>query len=253
MYYSDLNIVNGMSEKKSTVSKNNPVKYLGRSFFTGSLLFLATILSYTVGGILNPTNPGAAKISCAALFCFAIISIVFFNGELFTGNNFVMFTGLLSKKCSISATIRVWIYSLLGNALGILFFAFIFVKSGASMSILEPYIKPIIETKMNLSITQIVLRGILCNFSVCLAVFSGVKVKSDFGKMLLMFFCVFTFVVAGFEHSIANIAMFSIGYFLFDSFNTVMALYNLLWAIVGNIIGGGIILGCILKYTSIED
>ena len=252
MYYSDLNIVSSMSEKKAYLSKNKPLVYIGRAFFTGSLLFLATILSYTTGAILSPNYPEAARISCAALFCFAIIAIVFFNGELFTGNNFVMFVGLLEKKVSFLVTLRVWIFSLLGNALGIIFFAYIFVKSGASMSILKPYIEPIIETKMNLSIMQIVFRGILCNFSVCLAVFSGIKLKSEFGKMLLMFFCVFTFVVAGFEHSIANIAIFSIGYFLSDSFNTAMALYNILWAVVGNIIGGGVILGAILKYTSIE-
>ncbi|MGN0143904.1 MAG: formate/nitrite transporter family protein [Clostridium sp.] len=253
MYYSDLNIVSGMSEKKSVLSKDNPIKYVGRAFFTGSLLFLATILSYTIGAILSSNYPEAARISCAALFCFAIIAIVFFNGELFTGNNFVMSVGAMEKKASLSSTLRVWILSLLGNALGIIFFAFLFVKSDASMAILKPYIEPIIDTKINLSITQIVLRGILCNFSVCLAVFSGIKLKSEFGKMLLMFFCVFTFVIAGFEHSIANIAIFSIGYFLLDTFNTPMVLYNIFWAVIGNIIGGGLILGGILKYTSIED
>ena len=59
---------------------------------------LATILSYTIGGILSPNYPEAARISSAALFCFAIIAIVFFSAELFTGNNFVMYIGILKKK-----------------------------------------------------------------------------------------------------------------------------------------------------------
>ena len=252
MFFSDLNTVNSMSEKKSILSKENPFIYLGRSAFTGILLFLATILSYTNGAILSPNYPELAKIACSALFCFAIIAIVFFNGELFTGNNFVMFTGAVSGKASISATLRVWIYSLLGNALGIIFFAYIFVKSGASLALLKPYLEPIVQAKIELSPIQIVLRGILCNFSVCLAVFSGIKLKSEFGKMLLMFFCVFTFVIAGFEHSVANIAIFSIAGFSLDSFNLGMALYNILWAVVGNIIGGGVLLGGFLKFTSID-
>lgn len=252
MYYSDLNTVSSMSEKKSILSKDKPLIYLGRSAFTGILLFLATILAYTNGAILAPNYPEFAKIACSALFCFAIIAIVFFNGELFTGNNFVMFVGVLDKKASISSTLRVWIYSLLGNAIGIIFFAYIFVESGASLSLLKPYLEPIVQAKMELSPVQIVFRGILCNFSVCLAVFSGIKLKTEFGKMLLMFFCVFTFVVAGFEHSIANIAIFSIAGFSLDSFNLSMALYNILWAVVGNIIGGGVFLGGILKFTSIE-
>ncbi|WP_294377706.1 formate/nitrite transporter family protein [uncultured Clostridium sp.] len=252
MYYSDLNTVTTMAENKSVLSKDKPLVYLGRSAFTGILLFLATVLSYTNGAILAPNYPEFAKISCSALFCFAIIAIVFFNGELFTGNNFVMFTGLLDKKASIYSTLRVWIYSLLGNALGIIFFAYIFVKSGASLSILKPYLEPIVQAKMELSPIQVILRGILCNFSVCLAVFSGIKLKSEFGKALLMFFCVFTFVVAGFEHSIANIAIFSIAGFSLDSFNLALALNNILWAVTGNIIGGGIFLGGILKFTSID-
>ncbi len=37
--------------------------------------------------------------------------------------------------------------------------------------------------------------------------------KSESGKLIMMFFSVFAFIIAGFEHSIANVGVFSIAYF----------------------------------------
>lgn len=253
MYYSDVEkLVNSAKVKKELADKN-VVKYFARAIMAGIFIMLATILSYTVGAILSSNYPEAAKISGAALFCFAIIAVVFFGGELFTGNNLVMFVGYLKKQVSLKDTMKIWIYSFIGNLIGIVIFGYIFVESGSNFEIMKNYIEPIAYGKLNLSIIQMVFRGILCNLSVCLAVYTGIRLKSESGKMILMFFCVFTFVVGSFEHSIANLAVFSIAFFALGGLPILPVLNNLLWVVIGNILGGGVILGTLLIISSIND
>ena len=128
-----------------------------------------------------------------------------------------------------------------------------FAESGCNFESIKSYIEPIVYGKINLSVSQMIFRGILCNFSVCLAVYSGIRLKSETGKIILMFLCVFTFVLAGFEHSIANLAAFAIAFFSFGGLPMVPVLNNILWVVVGNILGGGLILGGLLVISSIKD
>jgi len=253
MYYSDIEKLTNSSKTKKEMADKSIVKYFARAIMAGIFLMLATILSYTIGAVLSSNYPETAKISGAALFCFAIIAVVFFGGELFTGNNMVMFIGYLKKEVSLKDTMKIWIYSFIGNLIGIVIFAYMFAESGCNFESIKSYIEPIVYGKINLSVSQMIFRGILCNFSVCLAVYNGIRLKSETGKIILMFLCVFTFVLAGFEHSIANLAAFAIAFFSFGGLPMVPVLNNIFWVVIGNILGGGLILGGLLVISSIKD
>ncbi|MDU4660435.1 MAG: formate/nitrite transporter family protein, partial [Clostridium butyricum] len=211
------------------------------------------ILSYTTGAILYPKYPEVSKVIIAATFCFAIALIVFLSGELFTGNNFVMAVGLFKGKVSVSSTLKVWIYTFLGNAVGLIIFAYLFIKSGASFTPIQHYIESVAYAKLELPAYQMFLRGLLCNFIVCLAYLSGIKMKSESGKLIMMFFSVFAFIIAGFEHSIANVGVFSIAYFALGGLPMALVFKNLFFVVLGNIIGGGLLLGGSLVYISTDE
>lgn len=253
MYISDIDLISKMAEKKSRYATEKPGKYLGRAVVTGFYIMVAIILSYTTGAILYPKYPEVSKVLVAATFCFAIAMIVFFSGELFTGNNFVMAVGIYRKRINLSMAAKVWLYSFLGNAVGLIIFAYLFIKSGASLSAIQHYIESVAYAKLELSVTQMILRGILCNFIVCLAYLSGIKMKSESGKFIMMFFAVFAFIIAGFEHSIANVGVFSVAYFALGGLPMALVFKNLLWVVIGNMIGGGILLALPLVYISVEE
>lgn len=253
MYNSDIDVVTKMAEKKIRNANDNAGKYLGRAVVTGFLMVIAIILSYTTGAMLYPKYPEVAKVTIAATFCFAIASIVFFSGELFTGNNFVMTVGFLKGKTNMKSVLKVWLYSFIGNAVGILIFAFLFAKSGASFEVFQPYIAKVAHAKLEMPAYQMFLRGVLCNFIVCLAYLSGIKMKSESGKIIMMFFAVFAFIIAGFEHSIANVGVFSLAGFMSGGLSAVLVLKNLFFVILGNIVGGGLFLGGSLVYISVEE
>lgn len=252
MYTNDIDVLSKLAQKKSRNSKENPGKYMVRAMITGFYVIVAIILSYTAGAILFENYYEFSKIMVSATFSFALALIVFLSGELFTGNNLVMSVGLYQKKVTMKDVGRVWLYSYIGNFIGSVIVAFIFVKSGASLGVIKPYIAYVIENKIYLSVLELILRGMLCNSIVCLGYLTGIKMETEIGKLVMMFFCVFAFIVAGFEHSVANMGVFSIGYFALGGLPMWLVLRNLFWVTIGNIIGGGVFLAIPSVYISID-
>ena len=56
----------------------------------------------------------------------------------------------------------------------------------------------------------LLLRGVLCNFLVCIGVFAGFRLQSETAKALVITLAITTFVLTGLEHSIANMAYFAL-------------------------------------------
>ena len=67
--------------------------------------------------------------------------------------------------------------------------------------------------------------------------------KNEVAKIVMIFCCVFPFITSGFEHSIANMTLFSLALMIphgeLVSFSGAIA--NLVPVTIGNIIGGAII------------
>jgi nitrite transporter NirC len=88
-------------------------------------------------------------------------------------------------------------------------------------------------------------RAVICNWLLCLAIWMTSKTRSDTAKCILIFWCLFAFVSAGFEHSIANMTIFTISLLGEHPETVTMSglFYNLGWVSVGNVIGGAGFIG----------
>ena len=186
------------------------------------------------------------------MFSIAIVLIVFIGGELFTGNNMTMAMGAYAGTCTWKQVLKVWLVSYIGNFVGAFFLSFLFVKSGASHQILVDYYNSFLAAKLSATPMQLFLRGVLCNFCVCLAVLTGTRMKSESGKLIVMFCVIMAFVVSGFEHCVANMGTFSIAYLLFGSINPVLLAKSMICVTLGNIVGGALLLAAPLKLMSAE-
>ena len=93
---------------------------------------------------------------------------------------------------------------------------------------------------MTASPVALLLKGILCNTLVCMAVWCSIKLKSDSGKLIMVFWCIFTFMICGFEHSVANMTTMAVGLMNAGdaAVNVGGYIYNLFFVTVGNMIGG---------------
>lgn len=253
MYKKDIDIISNLGKSKYKNANETPGKYIGRAIITGFYIMLAVILSYSTGALLYHNYKEFAKLLVAATFSVALALVVFLKGELFTSNNLVMCVGMYEKKVNIKMVLKVWLYSYIGNFIGTVIISYLFVKSGASLELMKEYLGPIVKAKLELPVYQLILRGVLCNFMVCLGYLSTVKMQTESGKFAMLFFCVFAFIIAGFEHSIANMGIFSIAHFAIGEFSVGLIMRNLLWVTFGNIIGGGLLLGLPAVIISIEE
>lgn len=68
-----------------------------------------------------------------------------------------------------------------------------------------------LQQKLVLGVGEILVRAILCNILVCLAVWCGTKMKTESGKLIMIFWCILIFMTCGFEHSIADMSIIGIG------------------------------------------
>jgi nitrite transporter len=104
------------------------------------------------------------------------------------------------------------------------------------------FVLRITETKMNLPADQLFWRAVLANWLVCLGVWMAARVKSESARILLIWWCMFTFITSGFEHSIANMCGLMLGLLLphGDTITWMGYGYNVGLATVGNIVGGAV-------------
>lgn len=253
MNQSDIDKVSASAVSKYECLKKSPFTYLMRAIMAGFFIIVAVILSNVSAAVLYPTYPQFAKLVGAILFPTAIILIVFIGGELFTGNNMTMAVGVYDGKVSVKGMILVWVMSYIGNFIGAFILGFMYVKSGSSISVLTEYLNAIVMPKLTITPLEMVLRGMLCNFMVCLAVFTNSKMQTESGKLVLMFMVIMAFVVAGFEHSIANMGLFSIAIFLVDGMTFPLIMKSMLFVTIGNILGGAVLLGLPLKLMVLKS
>lgn len=250
MLTNDVAGVAQIAADKAEICNHHLGKFFTRSIMAGFYIVVATILSHVTAAVLYPSYPQFGKIAGAFLFSIAIILVVFVGGELFTGNNMTMAMGAYSRTCSVRDVLKVWLFSYIGNFTGALLLGVLFVGSGASNDILTDYYNGIIMAKLTAAPVQLLLRGILCNFLVCLAIWVSMRMKTESGKLIVIFCVIMTFVIAGFEHCIANMGTFSIAYMLLGGLNMTLVVKSMFFVTIGNIIGGAVLLGLPLKLMS---
>lgn len=252
MLTKDVETMANAAAGKAELCNNNLGKFFIRAIMAGFFIVVATILSNVSAAVLYPTYPQFGKLLGAFLFSIAIILIVFIGGELFTGNNMTMAMGAYNGSCSWKDVLKVWVISYIGNFVGAFILSAIFVGSGASRQILIDYYNSIIAAKLVATPMQLFLRGILCNFMVCLAVLTGTRMKTESGKLIVMFCVIMAFVVSGFEHCIANMGTFSIAYLLLGGLDMALVAKSMFFVTLGNIVGGAVLLAAPLKLMSAD-
>jgi len=205
-------------------------------------------------------NPGLAKFVAGAIFPVGLILIVICGGELFTGNT-LLILAFIEKKITARQMLKNWTIVYIGNFIGTFIVAFLVFTSGllsTNDGLLGGYAIKVASAKGGLTFIQAFSSGILCNLLVCLAVWGSYTASDVFGKILIIWFPVMTFIVSGFEHSVANMYYFTIAILakLNSSFVAVShvgdkitnielipILWNLIPVTLGNIVGGAFFVG----------
>merc|ERR1719359_2307064 len=115
-----------------------------------------------------------------------------------------------------------------------------------------------VQSKVSATFGQTFVKGIMCNWMVCMAVFLSSQAQDMTGKMVGIWFPISAFVCMGMEHSVANMFMLPLGLISgihkhnqggdFDVTAGDMFAYNMLPASLGNLFAGAICVAASYSY-----
>ena len=175
------------------------------------------------------------------------------GAELFTANCLLVIP-LFCRKITIVDMLINWLITFLGNFIGGLVMAAFIVYGHITHLFdyaLASYLVSIGEEKTDLSFGDAFVKGMLCNFCLCLSVWLSFGAKDLFSKIAALWTPFALFSACGYEHLVAN--MFYIPGALFaaseydlvkDKLSWGRYFYkNLIPVLLGNIAGGAILMG----------
>src|SRR6266851_5111360 len=188
------------------------VSHLVRSMMAGMYVGAAIVLIFTVGSFL-PVQ--VQRLLMGVCFGGALTIVIFAGSELFTGSNLVLTLGVLTKKASMRDLLSNWVWTWIGNLMGSVLVAWMVIQAGLfDADPIKGFVLTLVDKKMNLPPDQLILRAILANWLVCLGVWMAVRIKSETARVLMIWWCMFTFITSGYEHSIANMCGLMLGVLL---------------------------------------
>lgn len=242
MFKEEFTAVTNAARTKAGFLKSNPLGYFLASMLAGAFIGFGILLIFSIGGMLE--GAPYTKIVMGVSFGIALSLVVIAGAELFTGNNMVMAAGALAKTVSWGQVVKIWVVCYIGNWIGSIILALIFYYAGFAEGAVGQFIADSAATKMSIDFIPLLLRGVLCNTLVCLAVWCGFRCKSDSGKLIMIFWCLFAFITSGFEHSVANMTLLTIS--MLSPMDAAVSwggyFYNLFTVTFGNMIAGVFVL-----------
>jgi formate transporter len=267
-----------------------PAQMAGRAekagIVKGNLDFLSTFTLSMLAGVFialgaalftlvihdSTLSVGFTKLLGGLVFCLGLILVIVAGAELFTGNNLLVMA-YVSRKITLGRLLRNWLIVFVGNFVGSVAIVFWIWQSGQwsmSDSALGVKVLMIANSKVNLSFTEALARGVMCNTLVCLAVWLCQSGRSVTDKVLAIIFPITAFVALGFEHCVANMYFIPAGLLVKEQCPEILAAAqqslgqmpdlanltvsgflwkNLLPVTIGNIFGGSVFVGLIYWFV----
>ena len=194
------------------------------------------------------------------VFSLGLLMVVVAGAELFTGNNLLVMAWA-DGRIRIGQVLRNWTVVCLSNFAGAAGLAVLVFWSGhtdLNGGAVGQKVVQLALAKQDLPFWTALMRGVLCNVLVCMAVWMAMAGRSVVDKAVAVVFPVMAFVAAGFEHSIANMYLMPLAMLIqqvgpptpvaaatVTSMGMLGMLGNLLPVILGNLLGGAGLVGLV--------
>jgi nitrite transporter NirC len=241
MYTETVRTLSDQAAVKLANQRRSLIGHLVRSMLAGMYVGAAIVLIFTIGSYLPPES---RRLLMGVCFGGALTIVLFAGSELFTGSNLILTLGVWTRKASWTDLVLNWVWTWVGNLLGSILLAIIVVRSGVvQLDNVAPFVLKITDTKMNLPPEQLFWRAVLANWLVCLGVWMAARIKEETARILMIWWCMFTFITCGYEHSIANMCGLMLGYLLPHDETRINLQgygYNLGLSTLGNVVGGAV-------------
>ncbi len=228
-----------------------------RGCLSGALLGISVTLAYLA------TTQTSLPLAGALVFPVGFIIIVLLGLELVTGSFSLIPLAFFEKRITAYSMLKNLFWVFTGNLIGSVLFAVLFWSASSEMGTItqpgtiEQMIIKVAEKKTlgyashgSAGLLSAFVKGILCNWMVCMGVVMAMTSKSTPGKIIAAAIPIFIFFALGYEHAVVNMFVIPAG-MMFGakvSFSDWW-LSNQLIVTLGNIIGGLLFTGVAIYYT----
>jgi formate/nitrite transporter len=241
------------------------VRLLALAVLAGAFIAFGAMCATIVASATGEMPHAMVRFASGAVFSLGLILVVAGGAELFTGNN-LMVMAWAGGKIRSAELARAWTLVYLGNFVGatatavLVFLSGLHEQNGGAVGAAA---LATLDEKATVGFLPAFVKGVLANVLVCLAVWLSYGARSTTDKVLAVVPPITAFVAAGFEHSIANMYLIPYGLLIKDgadasfwsmigqsphSFSAIgwpALLDNLIPVTIGNIIGGGVLVGAV--------
>jgi formate/nitrite transporter len=227
-----------------------------RGILSGAILGVATSLAFN--GAFTTGQPLVGAI----IFPVGLIMIVLLGLELVTGSFALVPLPFLQGEASAGAVVTNWSWVFLGNLIGSVAYGVLIAIALTDMGAIAPTgvaarLVAAAEAKTTgyaafgfAGLVTVFVKGILCNWMVCLAVVLAMSTTSTIGKIATAWMPVFIFFAQGFEHSVVNMFIIPTGMMLGAKVTVAdWWLWNQIPVTLGNLVGGFCFTGFALYWT----
>ncbi|MGA7807719.1 formate/nitrite transporter family protein [Bradyrhizobium sp.] len=252
-------IVNMMIDAGVRKLELSPRDLLIRGAISGALLGAATSFAFVA------TLSTGQQLAGAMVFPVGFAMIMLLGLELVTGNFALLPLAALEGKAPWGAVVANWYWVFLGNMIGTMGFGALLAITLTNMGATAPTplaariiasaeLKTLSNEALgNAGVIIVFVKGILCNWLVCLGVVMAMMASSTAGKIVAAWLPIATFVALGFEHSVVNMFVIPTGVLLGAKVTLAQWwLWNQIPVTLGNMVGGFIGLALYATYKPVK-
>ena len=227
-----------------------------RGILSGAILGVATSLAFN--GAFTTGQPLVGAI----IFPVGLIMIVLLGLELVTGSFALVPLPFLQGEATAGAVVTNCSWVFIGNLIGSVAYGALIAIALTDMGAIAPSgvasrIIAAAEAKTTgyaafgfAGLVTVFVKGILCNWMVCLAVVLAMSTTSTIGKIATAWMPVFVFFAQGFEHSVVNMFIIPTGMMLGAKVTVAdWWVWNQIPVTLGNLVGGFCFTGFALYWT----
>ena len=234
----------------------SPADLIIRGGLAGGILAAATSLAITAAVQTGQPLVGAL------VFPVGLILIVLLGLDLVTGSFGLLPLPWMESDGDAKTMLANWGWVFLGNLIGSVVYGALLAIALTNFGATAPAgvaekIIAIAQAKTTgyealgyAGLITVFVKGVLCNWMVCLAIVAAMTTSSTIGKIACAYMPVFIFFAQGFEHSVVNMFIIPTG-MMMGAKVTIGEwwLWNQIPVTLGNLLGGGIFTGLALYLT----
>ena len=248
------------ADTKASMTQAITRVYLMRAAMAGFLIGIFYLANYAGIAAFSGVSENAYDVGRfvgAIVFGFALAFIYYTKSELLTSNMMITTIAVYYKRMRFGRALAILLLCFLGNFLGGVFIALLVNGSSLLDGAAGELIHHTVEAKLGYvtggagSMLDLFVRAIFCNFMINVAMlltYNGL-VKTDGVKVIAMNVSVLLFAFLGFEHSVANTVLFMVEG-MHNGINVLAAMGNVGIALLGNFVGGGLLIGWYYAYAN---